>query len=119
VTPAQRHANLDQDILDRRAALYETARQLNPLRWKGPTRNWQRVNVVHLNPDRFDSRGVTPQRGNQQGTAARYLSVEVTDSQKISAPWLYASRSLSEPEVYPLLKRGEVIRFAERSGTSQ
>jgi transposase InsO family protein len=32
VTPAQRHANLHQDILDRRAALYETARQRNPLR---------------------------------------------------------------------------------------
>ncbi|SAL07002.1 hypothetical protein AWB78_08363 [Caballeronia calidae] len=27
VTPAQRHANLDQAILDRRAALYESARQ--------------------------------------------------------------------------------------------
>ncbi|WP_168788339.1 hypothetical protein [Paraburkholderia aromaticivorans] len=25
VTPAQRHANLDQGILDRRAALYEAA----------------------------------------------------------------------------------------------
>ncbi|MBC8642796.1 transposase [Caballeronia sp. EK] len=39
VTPAQRDVNLDQDILDRRAALYETARQCNPLRWKGRTRN--------------------------------------------------------------------------------
>jgi putative transposase len=27
VTPAQRHANLDQDILDRRATLYQTARE--------------------------------------------------------------------------------------------
>ncbi|CAB3739640.1 integrase core domain-containing protein [Paraburkholderia rhynchosiae] len=33
VTPAQRHANLDQDILVRRAALYESARQRHPLRW--------------------------------------------------------------------------------------
>lgn len=32
VTPAQRHANLDQDILDRRTALYESARQRNPPR---------------------------------------------------------------------------------------
>ncbi|MBB5411244.1 MULTISPECIES: integrase core domain-containing protein [unclassified Paraburkholderia] len=32
VTPPQRHANLDQDILDRRMALYKTARQRNPLR---------------------------------------------------------------------------------------
>ncbi|SAK95454.1 integrase catalytic subunit [Caballeronia catudaia] len=55
-TPAQRHANLDQDILDRRAALYENARQCNPLRWKGRTRNWHRVDAVHLNPNRIDNR---------------------------------------------------------------
>jgi len=40
VTPAQRHRHQDQDILERRAALYERARQQNPLRWKGQTRNW-------------------------------------------------------------------------------
>ncbi|AME28115.1 integrase (plasmid) [Burkholderia sp. PAMC 26561] len=55
VTPAQRHANLDQQILDRRAMLYEAAKQRNPLRWKGPTRNWKRVHTVHLNPDRTDN----------------------------------------------------------------
>jgi transposase InsO family protein len=70
VTPAQRHANLDQDILDRRAALYESARQRNPLRWKGRTRNWQRVNAVHLNPDRTDTLADTPQRPNQERKAA-------------------------------------------------
>jgi hypothetical protein len=70
VTPAQRHANLDQDILDRRAALYETARQRNPLRWKGRTRNWQRVDAVHLNPDRIDNQGVAPQRRSQERKAA-------------------------------------------------
>jgi putative transposase len=53
VTPAQRHANLDQQILDRRAMLYEAAKQRNPLRWKGPTRNWKRVKTVHLNPDQI------------------------------------------------------------------
>ncbi|WP_455289773.1 IS3 family transposase, partial [Cupriavidus necator] len=57
VTPAQRHTNLDQDILDRRATLYETVRQRNPLRWKGPTRNWKRIHAVHLNPDRTDVDG--------------------------------------------------------------
>ncbi|WP_431607478.1 hypothetical protein [Paraburkholderia tropica] len=69
VTPAQRHANLDQDILDRRAALYETARQRNPLRWKGPTRNWQRVHAVHLNPDRSDNQGVAPNRHQEKKAA--------------------------------------------------
>jgi transposase InsO family protein len=70
VTPAQRHANLDQDILDRRAALYENARQCNPLRWKGRTRNWQRVDAVHLNPDRIDNRGDAQQHRNQDREAA-------------------------------------------------
>jgi transposase InsO family protein len=70
VTPAQRHANLDQDILDRRAVLYESARQRNPLRWKGPTRNWQRIRAVHLNPDRADDQGVIPEHRNQERKAA-------------------------------------------------
>ncbi|MFC0691870.1 integrase core domain-containing protein [Paraburkholderia humisilvae] len=71
VTPAQRHANIDQDILVRRAALYEVAaRQRNPLRWKGPTRNWQRIDTVHLNPDRISNQRVTPQRLNQETKAA-------------------------------------------------
>ena len=51
VTPAQRHASLEHDILERRATLYTSARQLHPLRWKGPTRNWQRIALVHLNPE--------------------------------------------------------------------
>jgi transposase InsO family protein len=70
VTPAQRHANLDQDILNRRAALYESARQRNPLRWKGPTRNWQPIQVVHLNPDRADPDSVISQPHNQELKAA-------------------------------------------------
>jgi transposase InsO family protein len=70
VTPAQRHANLDQDILVRRAALYEAARQRNPLRWKGPTRNWQHIDTVHLNPDRITNQRVTPQRHNHERKAA-------------------------------------------------
>jgi putative transposase len=64
VTPAQRHASLDQAILAQRSALYETARANNPLRWKRSTRNWQRVDIVHLNPDQLDAHGAlntTPQ----------------------------------------------------------
>jgi putative transposase len=61
VTPAQRHANLDQDILDRRTMLYEAARERHPLRWKGATREWQRIHVVHLNPDRADRSAATLQ----------------------------------------------------------
>jgi len=51
VTPAQRHAGLDAEILARRARLYARARQASPHRWTTRTRNWTRVDAVRLNPD--------------------------------------------------------------------
>jgi transposase InsO family protein len=51
VTPGERHAGLDVAVLNRRVAVYEAAKERNPRRWSGATRNWQRVDVVHLNPD--------------------------------------------------------------------
>ena len=57
VTPGQRHAGLDQAILTQRSAVYELARTRNPLRWKRATRNWQRIDLVHLNPDQLDTQG--------------------------------------------------------------
>lgn len=50
VTPLQRHQGLDDDILARRQALYEQARQQHPERWPGKTRNWQPITEVWLNP---------------------------------------------------------------------
>jgi len=70
VTPAQRHAHLDQDLLDQRAALYAAARQSNPLRWKGAARNWTRIHAVHLNPDRDDHQNVVTPAGNKARKAA-------------------------------------------------
>jgi len=70
VTPGQRHNNLDRDILDRRAALYESARQSNPLRWKGQTCNWRRIHVVHLTPDRDDKISAVSQPHNRELKAA-------------------------------------------------
>jgi len=55
VTPAQRHAGLDGTLLEQRQAVYEAARTQHPQRWRGPTRNWQRIPVVHLNPDQIDA----------------------------------------------------------------
>ena len=52
VTPTQRHAQLDTALLNERANVYEIARQANPKRWSGQTRNWKRKESVHLNPDR-------------------------------------------------------------------
>jgi len=55
VTPAQRHAGLDGALLDHRKAVYEAARACHPQRWRGPTRNWQGVQTVHLNPNHNDT----------------------------------------------------------------
>jgi hypothetical protein len=52
VTPAQRHARQDGPVLAARHAVYQDARQRNPQRWSGPTRNWTPVGVVTLNPER-------------------------------------------------------------------
>lgn len=49
VTPAERHAGLDVEVLRRRHQLYEAARERHPERWSGRTRNWERPNIVRLN----------------------------------------------------------------------
>ena len=50
VTPAQRHAGEDNEVLRRREAVYKAAKANHPERWSGETRNWNPVRVVHLNP---------------------------------------------------------------------
>jgi transposase InsO family protein len=51
VTPAQRHAGQDGRMLAARHAVYQDARQRNPHRWSGQTRNWTPIGVVTLNPE--------------------------------------------------------------------
>lgn len=51
VTPAERYQQQDRMLLERRHALYQAARDKNPQRWSGKTRNWERIEVVHLNPE--------------------------------------------------------------------
>jgi putative transposase len=52
VTPAQRHAGRDREILARRHALYLDSRAANPRRWARHIRNWTPVPAVTLNPER-------------------------------------------------------------------
>jgi putative transposase len=52
VTPAERHAGRDRALLDHRHALYQQARERNPRRWSGQTRNWTPIAAVTLNPER-------------------------------------------------------------------
>ena len=56
VTPAQRHVGLDENVLANRKVVYEAARARHPHRWSGSTRNWQRVQAVHLNPDKAEAK---------------------------------------------------------------
>ena len=50
VTPAERHEGLDKDILKKRIAVYEAARQKHPERWTRNIRNWEYSDVEWLNP---------------------------------------------------------------------
>ncbi len=52
VTPGQRHRGEDRDILAQRHKVYQEARNKNPRRWSGQTRNWDYIDQVQLNPER-------------------------------------------------------------------
>jgi putative transposase len=52
VTPGERHRGEDKEILVKRDRVYAQARERNPSRWSGETRNWTPVDTVALNPDR-------------------------------------------------------------------
>lgn len=52
VTPSQRHRGDDVQILLNRDELYREAKAANPSRWSGKTRNWERPEVMTLNPDK-------------------------------------------------------------------
>ncbi len=59
VTPDERHDRRDIAILAKRHRVYQLAREKNPERWSGKTRNWKPVEIVTLNPTRTktESRG--------------------------------------------------------------
>ncbi len=52
VTPNERHNGLDIEILKQRKDLYEKKKQENSSRWSGPTRNWEPIDTVYLNPEK-------------------------------------------------------------------
>jgi len=49
VTPNQRHQGEDKEILEKRKAVYEAAKDKNPQRWSGEIRDWSPVTEVWLN----------------------------------------------------------------------
>jgi putative transposase len=40
-------------LLAKREAVYERAKNLNPRRWSGDTRNWEVAGAVSLNPGKL------------------------------------------------------------------
>ena len=56
VTPHERHEGKDFEVLEQRKKVYENARQANPRRWTGSTRNWDRIDSVWLNPEKQEVR---------------------------------------------------------------
>jgi len=56
VTPAQPHAGEDHALLAKRVAIYQAAKEQHPERWSSEIRNWQRIDIVHLNPEKKDHR---------------------------------------------------------------
>ena len=70
VTPAQRHAGEDRAILDARHTLYQQARERNPRRWSGQTRDWSSVAQVTLNPERDEIIAAHSGSHNKDQTAA-------------------------------------------------
>lgn len=49
VTPGSRHRGEDLKTLEHRHAVYEKAKEKNPARWSGNTRNWSHIKEVFLN----------------------------------------------------------------------
>lgn len=52
VTPRQRHKGKDDKVLENRKKVYMKAKTKNPTRWSGNIRNWDKVLVVALNPEK-------------------------------------------------------------------
>ena len=70
VSPADRHDGLDGEILQRRHAVYLQARERNPRRWARNTRNWSRVALVTLNPEREDAGVASDSAGSNKRNLA-------------------------------------------------
>jgi len=51
ITPAQRHAGKDEEILSNRKIVLEAARKRKPHRWSKGVRNCEPIGCVSLNPD--------------------------------------------------------------------
>ena len=70
VSPQQRHLGQDKAILAARHALYAHAKQRNPQRWSGHTRDWSHIGLVTLNPERDEVVSIAASAKHTQQKAA-------------------------------------------------
>lgn len=70
VSPAQRHAGQDRDILAARHGVYVQAKAAHPRRWTRHTRNWNPITVVTLNPERDSVINAAENAAHKTRTAA-------------------------------------------------
>lgn len=70
VSPAQRHAGEDRDILAARHGVYLQAKAAHPRRWARHTRNWNPICVVTLNPERESAINTAENAVHKTRTAA-------------------------------------------------
>jgi putative transposase len=70
VSPAQRHAGDDREILAARHEVYVQAKSAHPRRWTRHTRNWNPITVVTLNPERDSAMTAAENAAQKPRTAA-------------------------------------------------
>ena len=58
ITPNERHTGKSKEISSKRHNVSLLAREKNPLRWSGQTRNWNLDNEVILNPNKAEEKSI-------------------------------------------------------------
>ena len=76
VTPHQRHTGLDKEIRAKRHQVYQLAKEQQPKRWSGNTRNWSLPDIVTLNPNKKNKQECTAASND----AELLISIESTAS---------------------------------------
>jgi putative transposase len=70
VSPNQRHAGQNHEILAARHHLYLVAQAANPRRWTRNTRNWTPIGAVTLNPEKPELINTESSNQDKQAIAA-------------------------------------------------
>ena len=99
VSPAQRHVGADRDILRQRHALYCQARERNPRRWSGNTRNWTPCRYAQSRARRRRRSVQYQPRSPVNGCMSQATTTLTCTDQATASPWcsskLAVQRSLA------------------------